>query len=459
MKQTDFSTLPLKPELRDNLATLGYHAMTPVQAQSLPPILAGEDVIAQAKTGSGKTAAFGLGVLQQLNPKFFATQTLILCPTRELADQVANEIRKLARALGNIKVLTLCGGSPFGPQLGSLEHGSHIVVGTPGRVEEHLRKGSLKLDNLKTFVLDEADRMLDMGFQEVLDNIMGFLPKQRQNLLFSATFPSQIQHIAKRIMSAPVMVQIEEKHNTESIEQFFCPLKHYSRTDAVRLVLLQHRPDSTIVFCNTKRETQELADTLNQTGIQAAALHGDIEQKDRDQIMVMFANRSVSVLVATDVAARGLDIEAVDLVINYQIARETEVHVHRIGRTGRAGHSGKAITLYEEKEQFKLDRLAPLLQQAITPSALPNESLLNQSGFKAAMVTVQIDGGKKQKVRAGDIVGALTAKDGIQAGDVGKIHIADFTSYVAVKRSEAKLALSLINNGTLKGRKFRARWL
>ncbi len=457
MSSTEFSSLALHPALLENLTTLSYHQMTPVQAQSLPPILAGQDVIAQAKTGSGKTAAFGLGVLQKIRPKSFAVQALILCPTRELADQVAGELRKLARALPNIKILTLCGGSPFGPQLGSLEHGAHIVVGTPGRVDEHLRKGSLTLAQATTLVLDEADRMLDMGFQDVLDAIVGFLPKDRQNLLFSATFPEQIQNIARRIMAQPVRVTVEEQHDDRSIEQLFCPINNLPREDAVRLLLLHHRPDSALVFCNTKKDVKELAGHLNRFGLNALALHGDLEQKDRDLTLVMFANKSVSILVATDVAARGLDIEAVDVVINYHLARETAVHTHRVGRTGRAGLSGKAITLYDDKEGFKLERLAELLQQAIVPTPLPDASLLHKPGFKAPMATLQIDGGKKQKLRRGDILGALTVSNGLAGQDVGKIHLQDLRAYVAVKRAYAHQALDLINNGKLKGRQFRAR--
>ncbi len=457
MNNTDFSSLPLDPALLENLSSLQYHRMTPIQAQSLPPILAGEDVIAQAKTGSGKTAAFALGVLHRLRIKSFAVQSLVLCPTRELADQVAGEIRKLARTLPNIKVLTLCGGSPFGPQVGSLEHGAHIVVGTPGRIEDHLRKETLTLRQVNTLVLDEADRMLDMGFEEVLDTIVGYLPRARQNLLFSATFPESIETIASRIMSSPVRITVEEPHDDTSIEQLFCPINNRPRTEAVRLLLLHHRPDSALVFCNTKKAVKELTRALNQAGLNTLALHGDLEQRERDQTMVMFANKSASVLVATDVAARGLDIDAVDLVINYEIARDRAVHTHRVGRTGRAGHSGKAITLYEEKEQFKLERLDS--QGSVTPTALPDASLLQQPGYKASMATLQIDGGKKQKVRRGDILGALTAPGGLQGSEVGKIHLQDMRTYVAVRRPQARTALDLINKGKLKGRQFRARLL
>ncbi len=455
MNHTEFSTLSLSPALLRNLESLSYHQMTPVQAQSLPPVLAGQDVIAQARTGSGKTAAFGLGLLQKLHVQRFCVQSLVLCPTRELADQVAEEIRALARTLPNIKVLTLCGGVPIGPQIGSLEHGAHIVVGTPGRIEDHLRKGTLQLDHVDTLVLDEADRMLDMGFQPVLDTIVDHLPAQRQTLLFSATFPAQIESIAQRVMREPVRITVEASSDDVSIEQIFSPLQSLSRPEAVRLLLLSERPNSALVFCNTKQDAKHLAEHLNKAGLNTLSLHGDLEQRERDQTMVMFANNSRSVLVATDVAARGLDIDSVELVINYEIARDTAVHTHRVGRTGRAGRSGKAITLFEEKERFKLARFG----ESVSTTALPDPAVLTQPAYQAPMATVQIDGGKKQKVRRGDILGALTAPGGLQGDEVGKIHLQDLRTYVAVKRSQARTALEMINKGKVKGRQFKARLL
>lgn len=458
MSQTDFATLKLQPSLLKNLSTLGYLAMTPIQARSLPPILAGKDVIAQGKTGSGKTAAFGLGLLERLDVKRFRVQSLVLCPTRELADQVAKEVRKLARGIHNIKVLTLCGGMPFGPQIGSLEHGAHIIVGTPGRVEEHLRKGTLRLDSLTTFVLDEADRMLDMGFQTALDAIIDYVPQQRQTLLFSATFPAQIESIAQRIMLHPVGVQVATTHDGASIQQTFYKVDdNTQRMTALRLLLLKYRPESTLVFCNTKRETQEVADELGSQGFSSLALHGDLEQKARDETLVRFANKSVSILVATDVASRGLDIDALDVVINYHLSRELEVHVHRIGRTGRAGSKGIACTLYTEKERYKAEALEEYLDQRIDTSPLPPFSLLEQPTYKPPMATLQIDGGKKQKVRPGDILGALTGKHGIAGKQVGKIHIFDNWAYVAVTRDAAQTALTKLAEGKLKGRSFRVR--
>ncbi len=458
MSQTPFSSLPLQAALLDNLDSLGYAAMTPIQALSLPHIMAGKDLIGQGKTGSGKTAAFGLGLLHALNVKQFRVQALVLCPTRELADQVGKEIRKLARTVHNIKVLTLCGGMPFGPQIGSLEHGAHIVVGTPGRIEEHLRKGTLKLADLTTLVLDEADRMLDMGFQDTLDAIIEHTPAKRQTLLFSATFPDQIKSIAKRVMVDPEMVQAASTHDNASITQHLYKVTDDDdRFTALRLLLLAKRPESAVVFCTTKKETQAVTDRLRDYGFGALALHGDLEQRDRDRTLVRFINQSASVLVATDVAARGLDIDALDAVINYHIAHDYEVHVHRIGRTGRAGNKGFACTLYSEQETHKIIGLQAYLDQDIDTEALPPLHLLDTQPYQPPMTTLQIDGGKKQKLRPGDILGALTGDNGINGDQVGKIQIFSNWSYVAVKRSVVKVAMKKLGEGKLKGRSFRLR--
>ena len=460
LSQYNFSSLDLNAALVDNLASLGYTEMTPIQAQALPPILANKDVIARAKTGSGKTATFALGLLNKLDVKRFRVQTLVLCPTRELADQVAVEIRKLARGIHNIKVLTLCGGMAFGPQVGSLEHGAHIIVGTPGRIEEHLRKANLNLDNLTTLVLDEADRMLDMGFQQALDDIVSYMPEQRQTVLFSATYPAKIEKTAQRIMQSPVTIEVQDSHNKESILQTLYQVENnQSRVEAIRLLLQAHQPETTLIFCNTKIDTDRVANELRAVGYAALALHGDLEQKQRDQTLVCFANRSASVLVATDVAARGLDIESLDLVINYQIASELEVHTHRIGRTGRAGAQGIACSLYTHRENHKVGLLEDYLDEKFERNNLPDTALLDQPVFYPPMVTLHIGGGKKQKLRAGDIVGALTGVDGIPGAAIGRIQVGDNWSYVAVANEHGKTAFNKLNEGKLKGRSFKVRRL
>lgn len=458
MSDTSFSNIGLNSELAKNLLSLGYHTMTPIQALSLPAILSGKDVIGQGKTGSGKTAAFGLGLLQKLDVKLFKIQSLVLCPTRELADQVASELRRLARATHNVKILALCGGVPIGPQIGSLERGAHIVVGTPGRIDDHLRKKTLRFGSVSTLVLDEADRMLDMGFQDTIDDIIDCIPTNRQTLLFSATFPSEIESIAERVMLEPIIVLAPSTHDEATIKQAFHQVSDApSRMIALRLLLAKHRADSALVFCNTKRDTQDVADELNDWGFYALAIHGDLDQRERDQALIQFSNKSMPVLVATDVAARGLDIEALDLVINYHIAHDPETHVHRIGRTGRAGSSGIACTLYSNREMHKVDALELGLDPKKFSNPLPSESLLDKPARKPLMATLKIDGGKKQKLRPGDIVGALTGESGIPGDAVGKINVAANWSYVAVKLNLVKPALKKLSNGKLKGRSFRVR--
>ncbi|MGC9492523.1 ATP-dependent RNA helicase DbpA [Vibrio genomosp. F10] len=456
MTTTSFSTLPLKPELLQTLDALGYTEMTPIQQQSLPSVLAGKDVIAQGKTGSGKTAAFSLGLLSNLNVKRFRVQSLVLCPTRELADQVAKEIRTLARGIHNIKVLTLCGGMPMGPQIGSLEHGAHILVGTPGRILDHLSRDRINLDELNTLVLDEADRMLDMGFEDALDAIIDQAPKQRQTLLFSATFPKEIKTVAARIMEKPEMVKVESTHQTSTIKQHFYKVScQEDRDDALETLLLNFQPESSVVFCNTKKEVQNVTDELQHRGFSVTELHGDMEQRERDQALTMFANKSISILVATDVAARGLDVDNLDAVFNFELSRDPEVHVHRIGRTGRAGEKGNAFSFFSDREMQRVALIDEYMDIEIKPSALPERG--KQEPMEAPMTTIQILGGKKMKLRPGDILGALTKQAGIDGKKIGKINSLAMVTYIAVEKSVAKVALKQIQTGKIKGRQFKAR--
>lgn len=458
MSQIPFSSLKLQQNLINNLVTLQYHTMTAIQAQSLPDILDGKDIIGQAKTGSGKTAAFALGILQQLDVKRFRIQSLVLCPTRELADQVAQDIRKLGRSIHNIKVLTLCGGMPFAPQSVSLQHGAHIIVGTPGRIEDHLNRRTLKLNDVNILVLDEADRMLEMGFQEQLDAIVARIPAPYQTLLFSATFPKQIQKISQRIMRQPIMIKVKETHDNHTIAQHFYKISSDSeRLLALRLLLLHFKPESAVVFCNTKISTEKIAEILANNNVDVLALNGNLEQRDREKTLAQFANKSITVLVATDVAARGLDIDAIELVINFDIAHDPEIHLHRIGRTGRAGNTGIACSLYNDAEAHKLALLEGDIDPIVDTQPLPDSRVLDTSPMQATMSTLLIDGGKKQKLRPGDILGALTSKNGIAGKQVGKIQIFDQWSYVAVKRNVVNTALNKLNKGKLKGRTFRAR--
>ncbi|WP_226505528.1 ATP-dependent RNA helicase DbpA [Pseudomonas sp. MWU16_30317] len=459
MTNTAFNTLPLSAGMLANLESLGYAQMTPIQAQSLPVIVKGLDLIAQAKTGSGKTAAFGIGLLNPINPRYFGCQALVICPTRELADQVAKEIRRLARSEDNIKVLTLCGGVSFGPQIASLEHGAHIIVGTPGRIQQHLRKGSLVLDGLNTLVLDEADRMLDMGFYDSIADIIEQTPARRQTLLFSATYPVGIKQLSSKFMRDPQQVKAESLHADSQIEQRFYEISPDERMSAVTKVLGHFRPQSCVAFCFTKQQCQETVDHLVAKGFSAVALHGDLEQRDRDQVLAMFANRSTSVLVATDVAARGLDIDALDMVLNVELARDSEIHIHRVGRTGRAGESGVAISLVAPGEAHRAQAIEQLQKSPLNWA--PLSELVSKGGapLLPPMSTLLIGAGRKDKVRPGDILGALTGDAGIAGTQVGKIAIFDFQAYVAVERDVAKEAVQRLNSGKIKGRSLKVRIL
>ena len=454
---TTFAGLALEPSLRAGLDALGYTTLTPIQAQSLPAILDRRDLIAQAPTGSGKTAAFGLGLLHHIDAGATRTQALVLCPTRELADQVGKQLRKLATGIANLKLSVLCGGIPLAPQLASLaQHAPQVVVGTPGRVLELVQKDALDLRGVRTLVLDEADRMLDMGFDEPIRALVKRTPKDRQTLLFSATFPESIRILAQAMLRDPLEVSVDGDAHAPRIETHFFEAEPARRAPQLAALLLQFRPDSTVVFCNMRRDTEEVVGSLAHYGFAALALHGDMEQRDRDEVLVRFANRSCNVLVASDVAARGLDIDDIGAVVNYELPTDADTWLHRIGRTGRAGRDGLALSLVASSERnraalieqrqgmpLRFERIAPLDGK---PRDVP----------QAAMVTLRIDAGRTDKLRPGDIVGALTGDAGGLAKDaIGKIDVFPTRSYVAVARGEAKHALEQLRAGRIKGRRFR----
>jgi ATP-independent RNA helicase DbpA len=455
-----FESLKLKPAVLANLRQLGYLTMTPIQAASLPLTLAGHDLIAQAKTGSGKTAAFGLPLLANLKPARFEVQALVLCPTRELSDQVTQELRRLARAEDNIKILSLVGGSPMRPQMTSLEHGAHIAVGTPGRILDHLQRHSLDLSALNTLVLDEADRMLDMGFYDDIVQVARQCPKKRQTLLFSATFPPGIAKLAAAFMRQPREVKLTEQHSNEKIRQrFYEVADNTERLEAVPRLLDHYRPVSTLAFCNTRQQCRDLLKVLRARGFVALALHGELEQRERDQVLIQFANRACSVLVATDVAARGLDIAELEAVINVDVTPDPEVYIHRIGRTGRVDQDGWALSLATPSQMRRVADIGEALGKEVDWHPLDELTPASDKPLRPPMVTLQILGGRKDKIRPGDVLGALTGEAGLKAEQVGKISVTETTTYVAVARAVGQAAQQRLSEGSLKGRTVKVRVL
>ncbi len=426
-------------------------------AATLPVVLAGEDVLAQAKTGSGKTAAFGLGILQGLDEKRTYTHALVLCPTRELADQVAEQLRLLARRMDNVKITTLCGGIPMNGQSATLRHPPHIIVGTPGRVMDHMLNHRVKLHNLKQFVLDEADRMLDMGFYDELEVIFKHLPKVRQTLMFSATYPDTIAQISDVVQKTPKRIETQSLHSETKIQQIAYKVSDEHRQQAVAAIITHYQAKAAIVFCHTKIQTFELTEYLQQKDISAVALNGDLEQRERTQVLTRFAHKSALVLVATDVAARGLDIDAVDLVINYTVSEEPDVYVHRIGRTGRADAEGLAVTLVSDAEMANLREIEAHAQVVLKPKGIESVRFHANRIIQPEYVTLSIDGGKRQKLRPGDILGSLTKEAGIDGDDIGKINVTNQVSFIAVKLRSVKRAMAQFREGKIKGKKFRAR--
>lgn len=449
-----FASLDLREELLKNLLSLGYTSMTPIQTHSLPIMLDGQDVIAQAKTGSGKTAAFGLALLNRIQVENFSAQALVLCPTRELAEQVTQALRQLARMLPNIKVLNLSGGMPMRPQLDSLRHGAHIIVGTPGRVQKHLDMKSFLTEKLTTLVLDEADRMLDMGFFDAIGDVIRLCPIERQTLLFSATFPDEIKKLSSEFMQDPQRIIIKDTETELDIEQVFYEVPHAAnKLQLLKTLLLHHQPVSTLVFCNTKQQTKQLLSMLGDVGFSVIALNGDMEQIDRDNAFIRFRNQSCSILVATDVAARGLDIKELPLVINYDLASEYEAHVHRVGRTGRAGSKGLAVSITTPEDGQQLCMIEDSLKNPLVWGDVSELNKASNTVFSPNMVTLCLNVGRKDKIRPGDILGALTKDAGLAGDMVGKIDIMPLYTYVAVHQSQVGTVTDYLRNGKLKGRK------
>ena len=460
---SDFASLPLSPALLGVVKELGFERLTPIQARSIPVLLEGKDLIGQSKTGSGKTAAFALPLLQKLDLSRRELQGLVLCPTRELSAQVTRELRKLGRNLSGLSVLTLAGGQEVREQARALEQGLHLAVGTPGRLLDHLQRRNLKVHRVATVVLDEADRMLDMGFGEDVGKILKALPPVRQTALFSATYPATIRELSARYQREPQRVTVvEEAESAPATQELVVHVAPEKKLDALRWILQQYPHDSALVFANLKVSVAEIAGALAQGGASVASLHGDLEQYDRDREMAKFRNGSTRVLVATDVAARGIDLEKLDLVVNFELPTQPEIYVHRIGRTGRAGAAGLAVSLCARTEQPRLEAIERYTGSTLTAverarTAPAPAGATRSAPLEAPMATLRLSGGRKDKLRPGDILGALTGEAGGLAGsEVGKIEIHDKFSYVAVAKNVSQKALTSLSQGRIKGKRFKA---
>jgi len=450
-----FNTFIQDPKMLQNLNDLGYVTMTPIQKACIPLAVAGKDLVAKAKTGSGKTAAYGLPLLMALHVNSMRIQSVILCPTRELAEQVSSELRRLARFAHNIKIVTLCGGARFVPQCINLEHGAHIVVGTPGRILQHLSENTISFEHIKTLVLDEADRMLDMGFYEDIEKIIAKMPQKRQTLLFSATFPKEIEKICHEVQTDAIHISIEEEaHTSPNITQVCYTVESREKEEALKGVLLESDAKSVIIFCKTKIGVAELQGYLLDEGFDALSLHGDLEQIDRDEHLLLFANGSAQILVATDLASRGLDVKDVEMVINYELPQTMEIYTHRIGRTGRMDKEGMAVSFVTPREEGFFEELKES-HFAFTCKRISELNPTLSQPKKALYITLCIDAGKKHKMRAGDILGTLTKDLGLEASGIGKIDILEKFSYVAVLREYADKAYEGLCATTIKNRRFK----
>jgi ATP-dependent RNA helicase DbpA len=460
MTTTNFRSLSLLESLQKTIEQMGFTEMTPIQAACIPVLLAGHDLIGQSQTGSGKTAAFILPILNQTDLSILKPQAMILCPTRELCDQVLRECRKFSQSLPGFRTVSLVGGQDYSPQLKALVHGVHLIVGTPGRTLEHLDGGHVDLSHLKTFVLDEADRLLDEGFTDEMTAILEQLPKARQTLFFSATFPEAIEELSHKYQKNPQRIQISQAaQSAPMIEQYLYSAEN-SEKEATLIKILQNHPSQcTLIFCRTKVTVKSIGEKLADARVSCEVLHGDLEQPDRDRVTSLFRNGSLRVLVATDIAARGLDIEALELVVNVDLPISPEIYIHRIGRTGRAGRKGTAVSIATNYESSKIDEIEAatgikMIRQSL--SAKPNKGFAPVM-LESATRTIQVYAGRKDKIRPGDILGALTGEPNpLKAADIGKIEIHERFSFVAVSSSIADASLKKLGSVKIKGSKFKA---
>lgn len=514
----NFEELCLDPRILRAVTEMGFEQASPIQAKSIPIALEGKDMIGQAQTGTGKTAAFGIPMLQRVDPHNKKLQAIVLCPTRELAIQSANEIRRLAKFMHGIKVLPVYGGQEITKQIRSLKGGVQVVIGTPGRVIDHINRRTMKLEHVGAIILDEADEMLNMGFREDIETILEKLPKERQTLLFSATMPKPIMDIAKTYLKKPELVKVIKKELTvPKIDQFYYEVNPRKKSEVLSRLLDMYDPDLSLVFCNTKRKVDELVEDLKGRGYFAEGLHGDMKQSQRDRVMNGFRNGRTDILVATDVAARGIDVDDVEAVFNYDVPQDDEYYVHRIGRTGRAGRSGRAFTLVVGREIYKLKDIQRYCKTKIKRQPVPSidditdikaEKILERAGdviqsenlskmidilekhldetdysavemaaaflmmemgetgiedmadtedfgdtgAEPGMVRLFINIGKKQRVRIGDILGAIAGESGMEGRLVGAIDMYDSYTFVEVPREHASDVIEAMKNARIKGK-------
>ena len=521
METVRFEEMGLSEEIQKAVRYMGFEEASPIQAKAIPAMISGIDLIGQAQTGTGKTAAFGIPILEKVDPKLKKLQAIVLCPTRELAIQVADEIRNLSRYMHGIKVLPIYGGQDIVKQIRSLKSGTQIVIGTPGRVMDHMRRKTMKLDFVHTVVLDEADEMLNMGFREDIEFVLSGVPEERQTVLFSATMPKPIMEITKKFQNNAKVIKVTKRELTvPNIEQYYYDVKPKKKEEVLSRLLDIYSPRLSVVFCNTKKQVDLLVNALLGRGYFAAGLHGDMKQEQRDRVMQGFRTGKTEILVATDVAARGIDVDEVEAVFNYDLPQDDEYYVHRIGRTGRAGREGRAFSFVSGKEVYKLKEIQRYCKTKIYAQKVPSlndvantkmenilddvervieqedldmminaiEERVNNSEFTAmdmaaaflkiccgmtednknteendwefgdtgagedGMVRLFINIGKKQRVRPGDILGAIAGESGMDGKLIGTIDMYDKYTFVEVPREYAREVLNAMKNVKIKGK-------
>ncbi len=517
MKKLKFFELDLSEEIKKAIADMGFEEATPIQSLAIPHVLDGKDVTGQAQTGTGKTAAFGIPILEMVDPENKKLQAVILCPTRELAIQVAEELRKLSKYMKKISVLPIYGGQPIERQIKALKKGVQIIIGTPGRVMDHMRRGTLKMDNVSTIVLDEADEMLDMGFREDIEFVLEDMPEDRQTLLFSATMSKPILSLTKRFQKNPEFLKVVHQEMTvPEIQQIYFEVKEKMKLELLSRLVDIYNPKLSLVFCNTKRRVDTLVTHLQVRGYLADGLHGDMTQKQRDRVMGKFRKGQIEILVATDVAARGIDVDDVEAVFNYDVPNDDEYYVHRIGRTGRAGRTGQAFTFVSGREIYQLRDIQKFTKTKIeqhripsiadveeirtdifleklksvinnvdlskyihlierlmeedytsveTAAALlkivmnkestaePSDTEFGDTGASQGMVRFFMNVGRKQRIKAKEIVKAVDENTGLSSQVIGKIDVFDKFSFIEVPEESAKTFLSLMDKSRIKGKR------